>query len=136
MHSLWKCTQYGDYLYNNDIHTGEGIPQFYVNKDLDSVVTLVKVDRLVELLKASSYPEHEIQFLEQGFRDGFDIGYKGPTCRQSQSDNIPFTVGNKTVLWNKLMKEVKLNRVAGTFETIPFDNYIQSPIGLEYQRLD
>ena len=28
------------------------------------------------------------------------------------------------------MKEVKERRYAGPFETIPFDNYIQSPIGL------
>ena len=28
------------------------------------------------------------------------------------------------------MKEVKLGRVAGPFLKVPFDNYIQSPIGL------
>ena len=28
------------------------------------------------------------------------------------------------------MKEVKLKRVAGPYDKIPFDNYIQSPIGL------
>ena len=39
-------------------------------------------------------------------------------------------VGNKVELWNKLMKEVKLKRVAGPFDHIPFDNFIQSPIGL------
>ena len=28
------------------------------------------------------------------------------------------------------MKEVKAERVAGPFESIPYENYIQSPIGL------
>ena len=38
--------------------------------------------------------------------------------------------GNKTILWNKIIKEVKVKRYAGPFEQIPFDTYIQSPIGL------
>ena len=33
-------------------------------------------------------------------------------------------------LWNKIMKEVRVGRVAGPYETIPFENYIQSPVGL------
>ena len=50
--------------------------------------------------------------------------------RQSQAKNLTLTVGNQVVLWNKIMKEVKLKRVAGPYDHIPFDNYIQSPIGL------
>ena len=61
---------------------------------------------------------------------GFDIGYNGPTERKSESANIPLKIGSKEELWNKIMKEVKLKRVAGPFNTVPFDNYIQSPIGL------
>ena len=90
----------------------------------------VKVDRLVQLLTQTAYPPDEIAFLKQGFEQGFDIGYDGSKVRQSVSENIPFTVGNEVELWNKLMKEVKLGRVAGPFEHIPFDNFIQSPIGL------
>ena len=33
-------------------------------------------------------------------------------------------------MWCKLMKEVGLGRVAGPFDTIPFNYFIQSPIGL------
>ena len=68
--------------------------------------------------------------MEKGFTEGFDIGYQGPQKRQSKSDSIPFTVGNRTELWNKLMKEVKLKRVAGPFKQIPFEDFMQSPIGL------
>ena len=68
--------------------------------------------------------------MEDGFKNGFDIGYAGPTERRSETNNIPLRVGTKVQLWNKLMKEVKNKRVAGPFKTVPFDNYTQSPIGL------
>ena len=92
----------------------------------------VATKKLVKLLRESHYNEEEIDFLEDGFLNGFDIGYKGPPDRQSSADNLPFQegVGNKTELWNKLMKEVKAKRVAGPFEKIPLESYIQSPIGL------
>ena len=82
------------------------------------------------MLKQTGYPEDETKFLVDGFTIGFDIGYKGPQNRQSRSRNIPFTVGDKYELWSKIMKEVKLKRFAGPFKTIPYDNFIQSPIGL------
>ena len=47
-----------------------------------------------------------------------------------QSPNLKLRVGSETILWNKLMKEVAAGRVAGPFKEIPFDEYIQSPIGL------
>ena len=97
---------------------------------MQNVVTPVKVNRLLELLRKANYDTDEIQFLEQGFTNGFDIGYDGPQQRQSTADNIPFTIGDKVDLWNKVMKEVKLKRVAGPFDNIPYSNFIQSPIGL------
>ena len=104
----------------------------YKNYDLTSIVTLVKVDKLEYWLKTSQYDATETNFLVDGFRNGFDIGYQGPVSRQSQAENIPFTpgVGNKMEMWNKILKEVRAGRVAGPFEQIPFHNYIQSPIGL------
>ena len=102
----------------------------YTSFDLDNLETPLDVDRYEELLLLSKYDKKETQFLVNGFRHGFDIGYNGPTIRQSESRNIPFTVGNEIEMWNKIMKEVKMKRVAGPFEKIPFDNYIQSPIGL------
>ena len=55
---------------------------------------------------------------------------RGPVNRTSSSANIPLKIGSEEELWNKLMKEVKAERVAGPFNEVPFDNYIQSPIGL------
>ena len=82
------------------------------------------------MLNQLGYPKSEIEYLANGFKNGFDIGYEGPKMRQSTAENIPFTVENKTQLWNKIMKEVKLGRVAGPYDRVPFDNYIQSPVGL------
>ena len=82
------------------------------------------------MLSKAGYPANKIHFIHSGFTKGFDIQYHGPVDRQSTSDNIPLTVGTKTDLWNKLMKEVGLKRVAGPFEKIPYENFIQSPVGL------
>ena len=80
----------------------------------------------------TSYDPAETAFLVNGFRQGFDLGYRGPMQRRDTSNNIPFTVGDKFVLWEKVMKEVKLKRFAGPFkyEQIPFRYFVQSPIGL------
>ena len=94
------------------------------------MVTPVNVDKLEQYLIQADYDPKETHFLVDGFKNGFDLGYEGLTVRQSVSRNIPFTVGDKTELWNKLMKEVKLGRVAGPFDKPPFENFIQSPIGL------
>ena len=82
------------------------------------------------MLSDAGYDNDKITFLHQGFTRGFDLSYEGPKQRQSRSQNIPFTVGNEIILWNKIMKEVQANRVAGPYKSIPFDNFIQSPIGL------
>ena len=49
---------------------------------------------------------------------------------KDSADNIPFTVGDRFELWSKIMEEVKLGRFAGPFESVPFKNFVQSPVGL------
>ena len=71
-----------------------------------------------------------MKYLCNGFHYGFDIGYWGSEDRQSRSDNIPLKIGSKVQLWNKLMKEVKEKRVTRPFDNIPYNNFMQSPIGL------
>ena len=50
-------------------------------------------------------------------------------CKRT-APNLKLRIGNKTELWNKVMKEVDLGRYAGPFEDPPFDSFVQSPIGL------
>ena len=102
----------------------------FSNLDLENIVTPLNVKLFEELLIESDYDIEERQFLVKGFSEGFDIGYTGPKARQSRSRNIPFTVGDKYDMWGKIMKEVKAGRYAGPYEEVPFENFIQSPVGL------
>ena len=81
-------------------------------------------------MKKWDYDKHLTDKLIQGFKEGFDFGYRGPKIRQHTSNNIPLQLGTKTDLWNKVMKEVEVGHYAGPFTEIPYDNYMQSPIGL------
>ena len=67
-------------------------------------------EHLKELLDEASYDCHETAYLCNGFKRGFDLGYRGPTDRQDEADNLPFRegIGNPTELWNKVMDEVQL----------------------------
>ena len=103
---------------------------YYENFDITSVVTPVNVDSLEDLLKQSHYSHTESQFILEGFRYGFDIGYRGPTNIKRNAPNLKFRIGSKEILWNKIMKEVKAKRYAGPFKRIPYEFYMQSPVGL------
>ena len=83
-----------------------------------------------EMLIESGYPMDEIAFLTDGFQNGFDIGYRGNTRVKRRASNLKLRVGNEVILWNKIMKEVGKRRFAGPYEDIPFEHYIQSPVGL------
>ena len=85
---------------------------------------------LEKLLVESHYDETETKFLVEGFKQGFRIGYEGNRKVKQTSQNLRFTIGSKIDLWNKVMKEVELKRYAGPFEKIPYEYYIQFPIGL------
>ena len=99
--------------------------------NLNDVVTPIRVKTLQKFLKQINYDKTESEYILSGFKNGFDLGYRGPWCRKDLSDNLPLRVGNKTILWNKMMEEVKVYRFAGPFKDIPFKGtYVQSPVGL------
>ena len=100
------------------------------NKNLSNIVTPIDVNAFDFLLQDTEYMEDERNFITNGFRFGFSLGYDELQIRQSTARNIKLRCSTLTRLWNKIMKEVKLGCFAGLFETVPFDNYIQSPIGL------
>ena len=81
-------------------------------------------------MKQSGYDPTKTDKLVAGFTTGFDLGYRGPTNRKNLSQNLPFRIGSPFEMWEKIMKEVKLGRYGGPYKTIPFDRYVQSPIGL------
>ena len=99
--------------------------------DLTNLVTLVDADKLEEILTAVNYDSERTQFLVDGFRNGFTIGYAGSRTVKLTAPNLKIRVGSEVELWNKMIKEVEAKRYAGPFAEIPFqDYYIQSPIGL------
>ena len=86
---------------------------------------------LKQLLNETGYDKHKAQYLLDGFENGFDIGYRGKADVKLTAPNLKLKgPEEKLVLWNKVMKEVKVKRYAGPYEIIPFDYYIQLPIGL------
>ena len=111
--------------------TRESHDTTFSNYDLLNPITPINVNCLNQMLKETNYDETERKFLVNGFSEGFDIEYCGPTDRTDESRNLPFReVGNNKVLWDIIMKEVQLKRLAGPYDAPPFDKYIQSPIGL------
>ena len=93
-------------------------------------MTPIDADRLKQLFRESHLKQTEATFLVNGFRQDFDINYRGPTNQRYEVNNIPFKVGNKYLMWKKIMTEVKEGRYAGPYEMPPYPNYIQSLIGL------
>ena len=109
--------------------TKEGV-DYFTNFDLENVITPVKVDELERLLVQANFCPLKTKFLVDGFTNGFSIGYGGDMNVRKFSPNLKLRVGNETILWNKVMKEVKLCRYAGPFSEPPFKFFVQSPIGL------
>ena len=106
-------------------------PLYFENFDLENIITPVDPVAFERLLVKSKYDPKKTEFIVKGFSEGFDLGYEGPSNIQLRSKNLKFKgVGNEVILWNKVMKEVSLGRYAGPFREIPYDNFIQSPIGL------
>ena len=107
---------------------------YYQNYDWDRINMPIKVDILENMLINYKYNEDKTKYLVDGFKQGFSIGYCRPQERNDTADNLPLNnLGTETDLWNKVMKEVKLNRYAGPypFEDLPIkDSFIQFPIGL------
>ena len=104
---------------------------FYSNSDLSNIVTPVNIKVYEQLLIDSKFDNHETAFLVKGFTDGFDIGYRGDPNVHLMAPNLRLeNYQEEVVLWNKVMKEVKERRYAGPYTQVPYDYYIQSPIGL------
>ena len=90
----------------------------------------MKINRLSHWLEISKYDREKARNLITGFAEGFDIGYRGAMNRKETANNIPLHIGTYEDIWQKMLKESKLGRYAGQYENIPFEFYIQSPIGL------
>ena len=79
------------------------------------------------LQEPQGYDTALIQFLVQGFQDGFKLG-----CTEFDSfsaiNNHPSVRKNPIVVCRKLNKELRLHRISGPYSFKPFDNFICSPL--------
>ena len=95
-----------------DSKQGDEKADWFENYNLENIVTLVDVDKFQELMIESGFAnkhQKEFLYLVDGLRYGFLLKYQGQrTGMKRISKNLPLTVGTKTQLWNKVMKEVKL----------------------------
>ena len=90
----------------------------------------MNADVFESLLTEAKYDQNKTNFIIQGFRNGFSLGYSGPEKVKLRALNLKLRIGDEVDLWNKVMKEVALKRYAGPYDEIPYNYYIQSPIGL------
>ena len=92
----------------------------------------MKAEVFRDLLIETGYDKTKTNFIYEGFSQGFSLEYAGLKEVKLKSRNLklPQHLGTKTTLWNKVMKEVEAKRYAGPFESIPYEFFIQSPIGL------
>ena len=118
------------HIIGEKINASQNLIMMEENLDITNIITPVKINNLQRLLEETNYDRDKTQYLVEGFKNGFDIGYRGPDNIKQKSQNLKFTIGDEVELWNKVMKEVKEKRYAGPFKEIPFEHYIQSPIGL------
>jgi len=76
------------------------------------------------------YPIREdAKFLEDGFRDGFRLGYTG-VLRSRKAPNLPSLAANIREARKLIQDEVAAGRVAGPFKQQPLPSLRCSPIGL------
>ena len=89
--------------------------------------TPVNADKLEFYLQG--YPQDKIQYLVNGFRFGFPLGFKGErtgqNCKNSKSAML-----HPDIVSQKLQKEIAAGRIAGPFDSKPFQNIHLSPLGL------
>ena len=95
--------------------------------------TPIKIDVLTSM--PQNYPNKiDKHILAEGFLGGFNVGYEGPriptNCRNLASTDIL-----ENQLEQKLLKELKLGRIAGPFSYRPLENLRISPIGLVPKKL-
>ena len=69
------------------------------------------------------------QFLVNGFRYGFRVGFVGER-RAAQSPNLKSALEQPQAVRCKLLKELAAGRIRGPFPRPPFQEFVCSPLGI------
>ena len=83
-------------------------------------------------MEGVSVDSHLQQYLIDGFTEGFRIHFEGDRDLTYDMDNHLGSQSQEkeSIMWEKVMKEVRLGRVAGPFESPPLDRFRVSPLGV------
>ena len=104
---------------------------FCENYDLDTILTPVDINKLMDILHQADFSDEECHFWFRGFTKGFSIVYGGQKEVRLEAKNLKLHYVDEIDLWNKIMIEVGEKRKAGPFSEVPFKGgFIQSPLGL------
>lgn len=77
----------------------------------------------------NGYDAVKIDGLVEGFKHGFSIHYRGDTVSVDQKTLLS-AKRNPNIVDAKLAKEIEKGRIAGPFDSAPFQNFKASPIGI------
>ena len=104
----------------------------FVAGSLIEIATPIKVDSLQKAMESVEIEESHKKFLLEGFTQGFRIHFEGDRELVYDMDNHmgSGTQDSESIMWEKIMKEVRLGRVAGPFEEPPLPNFRVSPLGV------
>ena len=69
---------------------------YYENFNLEPSFSPINTEVFCNLLKQSNYDPAEIEFLQDGLENGFDIGYEG-------DQNVKLTAPNLRLIMSRLM---------------------------------
>ena len=72
-------------------------------------------------------------FIIDGFKFGFPLNFSGVRCCQ-ESPNLGTAKENPKQVLEKLLSELELGRIAGPFDSAPFQDFKCSPLGLVPKR--
>ena len=94
----------------------------------NKIVTPINFDRLSRHLEG--YDINIKNILVNGFKFGFDIGYRGVPNSNINVSNLKSALERPIVVSEKIRKELEANRLVGPFPYPPFEFFQINPIGL------
>ena len=77
----------------------------------------------------SGYPEDKVKYLVDGFTHGFSLEHQGE-CTGQTCKNLKSALDQPKIVSEKIKQELEAGRIAGPFDTKPFDNLQLNPLGL------
>ena len=96
--------------------------------------TPVKANRLLHHLTNIGYDTQLTQYLVDGFSFGFPIGHEADIGESNHCSNSQNATDSAHIVQEKLDKELRLDRIAGPFDTPPYAPFHISPLNIREKK--